>query len=289
VSGYVGNKASVFPLQLLGFDVDPLNTVQLSNHTSYPVFKGDRFAGEQIQTLMEGLEANGLLNYDYVLSGYLGTASTLPVINKWITRLKKDNPKLVFVLDPVMGDQGKLYVSEQHVSLYRHELLPLADVVLPNGFEAQTLTDVEIVDEASAMLAIRKLHEAGPKYVAITSVTFPGSTDILFYGSTRSEEAFVFKLKQLPVYFSGTGDLVSSLILAHLAKQSTHKNAFHIACTLALSTTQAVLRETYERMPTPPQNGARLSQSAELALVASRHLILDPTKTSMLSSSACHV
>ena len=33
VHGYVGNKSSVFPLQLHGFDVDPINTVQLSNHT----------------------------------------------------------------------------------------------------------------------------------------------------------------------------------------------------------------------------------------------------------------
>jgi len=31
--GYVGNKAAVFPLQLLGFDVDPVNSVQFSNHT----------------------------------------------------------------------------------------------------------------------------------------------------------------------------------------------------------------------------------------------------------------
>ena len=31
--GYVGNKCSVFTLQLLGFDVDPVNSVQFSNHT----------------------------------------------------------------------------------------------------------------------------------------------------------------------------------------------------------------------------------------------------------------
>lgn len=29
----MGNKAAVFPLQLLGFDVDPVNSVQFSNHT----------------------------------------------------------------------------------------------------------------------------------------------------------------------------------------------------------------------------------------------------------------
>ena len=36
VSGSVGNKSAVFPLQLLGFDVDFINSVQFSNHTGYP-------------------------------------------------------------------------------------------------------------------------------------------------------------------------------------------------------------------------------------------------------------
>lgn len=33
VYGYVGNKSAVFPLQLLGFEVDIINSCQLSNHT----------------------------------------------------------------------------------------------------------------------------------------------------------------------------------------------------------------------------------------------------------------
>lgn len=33
LQGYVGNKCAVFPLQLHGFDVDPINSVQFSNHT----------------------------------------------------------------------------------------------------------------------------------------------------------------------------------------------------------------------------------------------------------------
>ena len=35
VSGYVGNKSATFPLQLLGFEVDAINSVQFSNHTGY--------------------------------------------------------------------------------------------------------------------------------------------------------------------------------------------------------------------------------------------------------------
>mgnify|MGYP003387003083 CR=1 FL=1 len=39
VHGKVGNTAAMFPLQLLGFDVHAINSVQFSNHTGYPVVK----------------------------------------------------------------------------------------------------------------------------------------------------------------------------------------------------------------------------------------------------------
>ena len=75
VSGYVGNKCAVFPLQLHGFDVDPILSVQFSNHTGYGSWKGEVMTGEQLQSIVEGLESNGLLEgYTHVLTGYIGSA-----------------------------------------------------------------------------------------------------------------------------------------------------------------------------------------------------------------------
>jgi pyridoxine kinase len=58
--GCVGNRAAIFPLQTLGFDADFVNTVQFSNHTGYPVVKGSHTSREQLQHLVDGLEANGV-------------------------------------------------------------------------------------------------------------------------------------------------------------------------------------------------------------------------------------
>ena len=33
VHGYVGNKCAAFPIQLLGHELDTINSVQFSNHT----------------------------------------------------------------------------------------------------------------------------------------------------------------------------------------------------------------------------------------------------------------
>lgn len=41
------------------------------------------------------------------------------------------------VCDPVLGDNGKLYVPKELVALYRDSVVPLADIVTPNQFECE--------------------------------------------------------------------------------------------------------------------------------------------------------
>lgn len=72
VSGYVGNRVAVVALQFQGFDVDFINTVSFSNHTGYPVFRGPILSKTQFLDIMDGLEQNDLLSYDFLLTGYLG-------------------------------------------------------------------------------------------------------------------------------------------------------------------------------------------------------------------------
>ena len=69
VHGYVGNRCAVFPLQLLGYNVDFVNSVQFSNHTGYPTVKGSIMDGEQLGELLQGLRENGLLEYTHLVTG----------------------------------------------------------------------------------------------------------------------------------------------------------------------------------------------------------------------------
>ncbi len=67
-------------------------------------------------SLIEGLAADGLLGeIDAVLTGYLGEAEQAAVILDAVERIKAANPKrAIFVCDPVLGDDGKLYVERGH-------------------------------------------------------------------------------------------------------------------------------------------------------------------------------
>lgn len=44
---------------------------------------------------------------------------------------------LLAVCDPVLGDNGQLYVPKELVAIYRDRLVPLADIITPNQFEAE--------------------------------------------------------------------------------------------------------------------------------------------------------
>lgn len=82
VHGYVGNKSAVFPLQLLGFEVDAVNSVQFCCHTGYPKFGGQVLDGDALWSLVAGLEENGLVagGYSHLLTGYIGSATFLRTV-----------------------------------------------------------------------------------------------------------------------------------------------------------------------------------------------------------------
>ncbi|TPX68528.1 pyridoxal kinase [Spizellomyces sp. 'palustris'] len=258
VYGYVGNKAATFPLQVLGFDVDPLNAVHFSNHGGYPTVTGERLEGAQVAKIVQGLEANGILQeYSHLLTGYIGRASTLEVVSGLVKKLRAANPALTFVLDPVMGDDGRLYVSAEVVPIYRDVLCPLADVITPNGFETSLLTGVNVTSTQTAIDACEKLHVIGVPTVIITSAELQdrndqGTSEVLHLIASHrpSSTRFVIPFQKISGVFTGTGDLFAALILAHLADvpQNRDETAYlKRACERAVACMQGVLKATVER------------------------------------------
>ncbi|XP_021657302.2 pyridoxal kinase isoform X2 [Hevea brasiliensis] len=246
VHGYVGNKSAVFPLEILGFDVDPIHSVQFSNHTGYPSFKGQVLNGQQLWDLIEGLETNDLLYYTHLLT----------------------------VCDPVMGDEGKLYVPPELVAVYREKVVPVASMLTPNQFEAENLTGLRIVTEKDGLEACNILHAAGPSKVVITSINI--DDNLLLIGSHEKEkgqdpERFKIVIPKIPAYFTGTGDLMTALLLGWSNKYPDNLDR---AAELAVSSLQAVLQRTvndYKRSGYDPQ-----TSSLEIRLIQSQDDIRNP-------------
>lgn len=246
VSGYVGNKSACFPLQTLGFEVDFINSVQFTNHTGYPVCRGQVLNAEELQDLYEGLRLNRLTKYTHILTGYVGSDSFLNKVADIVQELKQENPSLMYVCDPVMGDNGKLYVPQSLVNIYRDRLVGMADVVTPNQFELELLSEKQITTESTVLEAMDVLHSKGIPIVVLSSYR-PSETskEIYLYGSSKKggqRSAVKIEITTINAQFTGTGDLLAACILAWITRTNNLKEALE----KAVATVQGVLQKTFK-------------------------------------------
>lgn len=272
VSGYVGNKSATFPLQVLGYDVDAVNSVQFSNHTGYEHIRGQVLQSDELKVLFEGLRLNNIHKYSHLLTGYCGSESFLREIINVLKQLKEVNPELIYVCDPVLGDHGKYYVPESLLPIYRDKLIPHADVITPNQFEAELITGVKIKTECDAIQAVSRLLNIGPKTVVLTSCSF-GRDDklILLAADKNNPKQYVrMEVRKLDGVFTGTGDLFSSLFLAWYHR---YPDDIKSACEYTLSSLQQVLDKTLsnakqlageDKKPSSAQTELRLVQSLDI-------------------------
>ncbi|KAI9845801.1 MAG: putative pyridoxal kinase [Sclerophora amabilis] len=224
---------ATFVMQSLGCEVAALNTVHFSNHTAYKQFTGTKATADEIRDIYDGLKQSYLNDFDMLLSGYIPNAEAVNVVGTIARDLKlKSSMKpgsFFWVLDPVMGDQGKLYVDEEVVPAYKN-LLRDADLILPNQYEAELLSSTPITDLSSLTAAITTLHQTYQiPHILITSVRFPATSPTLsIIGSTTrssspSSPARIFKIDipAIDCFFSGTGDMFAALIVARLREACT--------------------------------------------------------------------
>jgi pyridoxine kinase len=235
VSGYVGNTAAVFPLQLLGFDVHVINSVQFSNHTGYPVVKGTVMNGAELDALIDGLVSNDLCRFDYLLTGYIGSETFLNSVLRVLEACRRINPNIKYICDPVLGDNNKLYVPLPLIDIFRVDVLPQAFMITPNQLEAEYLSGMRLRSEAQVQECMLRLRSLGPRVVALTSCELeerPGQLCCYVLSAAQEqgqgeptsvlppaegERLLMTRIvvdKQSDFHYTGTGDVTCALLLA---------------------------------------------------------------------------
>jgi pyridoxine kinase len=263
--GHVGNSAAVFPLQRMGFEVWPVNTVQFSNHTGYGEWRGTVLPAEDVAGVVRGIEDRGALpRCDAVLSGYMGDASLGEVIVEAVAMVKQHNPRAVYCCDPVMGDAGRgFFVRPGIPEFIKGVALPAADIVTPNQFELEFLTGVEVRHLDDALGASDEARRLGPATVLTTSLRRKdapaGTIEML---AVSGEGAWLVGTPLLEIEVNGAGDATAALFLAHLLRGGDPAEAL----SMTASAVHAVLEETYR------------AGSREMALVPAQESIVDPPR-----------
>ncbi|QLL31718.1 hypothetical protein HG536_0B05830 [Torulaspora globosa] len=292
VHGFVGNKAATFPLQCYGWDVDCCNSVQYSNHTGYGMHKvfGNITEEKDLDQLLSGVLANFANDYEALLSGYLPKKESVRCMGQHYTAYKRENPNSVWLMDPVMGDEGQLYVEEDVIEEYRKLALSShsdVDIMTPNHFELEIICgkSIDTVDQLKSVL--QELHETVP-VVIVTSCDekiFSDPHHVYCVASMKGNAPVVLRVPLIKSYFTGVGDLFSALLLDRVYKLlslSDEGLKLEHQVNDVLNVIQGVLKITLAYAPknhTAKIGNAVDMKNAELRIIESRHLFSEDVAT----------
>ena len=208
VGARVGNSVAAFAMERLGVRVLQAPTVLLGRRPDHGPPGGGPIPAETLGALLDALGADGQFGeIDAVLTGYLGAADQVNVILDAVSRIKTANPKAIFVCDPVLGDDGRVYVSSAISEAMMQGLCPHADWLTPNAFELGMLTGRTIDSIAAAREAARRIG----KPVLCSSIRTALGLGNLLAAPTGDWFCETARLPRAP---KGTGDLLSALFVA---------------------------------------------------------------------------
>ena len=190
----------------------PLPTAIFSNHTGYKSFYCTDYT-EQMSDYMEEWKKLDL-HFNGILSGYLASPDQIEIVRCFIEAFKEKDT--VTVIDPVMGDDGRLYTSYSPILAKNMKtLLKYADVITPNLTEACILTDTPYckdINEDDLLSICIKLSDIGPGRIVISGLEHDG--DVMNYVYERGAQPHIVREHKIGGCRAGTGDVFSSIIVA---------------------------------------------------------------------------
>ena len=213
----VGATASAFCLRRLGIETIVIPTTVLGRHPGWGAPGGSPLEADHLRGIWAGIKAQNI-KFDAVMTGYLADDAHIDIAAQIISDIKTDNPDAIILVDPVMGDNGRLYVPESRANALIKTLLPLADVITPNAWELSFITDKAV----STLEGILETVSAMDSACLVTSVPHGRTIGAVFVdGPARyfvHHEAFT----SVP---HGGGDCLAATFLAHLLTGELRRDA----------------------------------------------------------------
>lgn len=131
------------------------------------------------------------------------------------------------VVDPVMvAKGGAQLLSDDAIVTVRDDLLPLATLVTPNLPEAERLAQMDITSKEEMTIAGKKLQQLGAKNVLVKGGHFTAADTADDFVLLENGSSFWMSAPRVHTHNThGTGDTISSCIVAELAKGHSMEQA----------------------------------------------------------------
>lgn len=212
--GKIALSAMAPILSAKGFDVAYLPTALVSNPLNlgkYDILD----TSDYMERCVDTWDALGF-RFECIATGFMVNPRQVRITQKLIQNQRDAN--VLVVVDPIMGDKGKLYNSmgSANVEIMR-KLSGYADILIPNFTESCFLTGCFFEDptltKEQANHLLNQCRGLGAKSVVITSVSVNGKNCVVGYDHRRNE-AFEIVFDRIDVPFLGTGDIFSGVLIA---------------------------------------------------------------------------
>ena len=244
-------------LSCMGIQVCPLPTAVLSTHLGgFTQIAFCDFTEHMPDFYQHWKREN--IDFDCIYSGFLASEKQIDTVIHFIEEFS-DNKPLVLV-DPVMGDEGKLYsVYTPQMQEHMKRLISKADIITPNFTEACFLLGELYTDQVVKTDLIKnwliRLADFGPSVVIMTGIPVEGK-QIMNISYEKSTGSFwqVFS-EHIPAKYPGTGDIFASILAGALLSQYSVAAAMQLAADFVAM----AIKATYEA-GTPAREGVMLEK-----------------------------
>ena len=228
-------------ISAMGTEAVILPTAVLSTHTMFSGFTCKDLS-DQIDPIADHWAKEGF-TFDAIYTGYLACAEQIDQMIAFFERFGKNCLKVV---DPAMGDNGKLYPAfNTAFALKMAELCAVADIIMPNMTEACFMLGLPYEEKPSketVYAILKKLTALGAKKALLTGVGFDDEhLGVVGYDS-EEDSYFEYFNEVVPAKYHGTGDIFSSCVVGGLMAEKS----LYEASALAADFTRESIRITLD-------------------------------------------
>lgn len=224
--GKVALGAMIPVLTHLGYDLYTLPTALISNTLDYGSFE-ILDTTDYIERTLAVWDELGF-TFDAVATGFVAGPHQTQVITDFC--VAQQGAGVPVFVDPIMGDNGKLYNGvDRSIINYMRDLVASADVCVPNYTEACLLTGAPYagaqgMSERDVDRLLKCMRSICHRSIVITSAVVEGKSAVIGYDHER-DESFTIPFVEVPVRFPGTGDVFTSVLMGRKLSGRTLEDA----------------------------------------------------------------